>query len=332
MNRYVSFISIIVLALAGVGFISVGGPADSIEGGPRPIAGGRLPIQGEGGIAAAAEDFTGELVPVLERDTIPALDFPPFTPIEQVRGHLDDDDLVLGVVVEGDARAYPLRVMAAHEVVNDEIGGKPVVVTFCPLCFTGVAYDRRVDGDTRSFGVSGFLLNSSLVMFDRERETLWSQVTGTALNGQEKGATLSRVAALQTEFSTWIDLHPDTLVLDVPALGGDDRYPAGRFESYFSSSAAGLIPLTVRDDLPQKALVAGVLVEGMPIAFEIDPDRQRVEVAEIAGERIVVWIDGPASTATGFRSPGDDPMTFVETSAGQFDLVAPASGGPMACC
>ena len=325
MSRRAHFVLIAILLLTGAGFISAGDVNGSVEEEPHPATGGRLPIQGEGGIGASELDFTGELVPVLERDAIPALDIPPFVGVSRAGGLVASDELVLGVVVGGEARAYPLRVMAAHEVVNDEIAGTPVVVTFCPLCFTGVAYDRRVNGEVRTFGVSGFLLNSSLVLFDRERETLWSQVTGTALNGAEEGQTLHRVSARQTDLASWIKAHPETLVLDVAGLGGDVRYPPGRFESYFASSAAGLIPLSVRGDLRQKALVAGLLVDGSAVAFEIDPEGQRVENVEIAGERIVVWIDGSTRSASAYRKPDAEQMTLLEGSTGQAELVAEQS-------
>lgn len=301
MSRLSTILSLVVVAAVGVVFVGVAGTAAPEH--LRPSAGGRLPIQGEGGTGASEQDFIGELVPVLERDTIPALDFPAYVDAVDTRSIVGMDELILGVDAGGEARAYPLRVMTAHEVVNDEIGGVPLVVTFCPLCFTGVAYDRRVGGETRTFGVSGYLLNSSLVMFDRERESLWSQVTGVALSGEDEDSLLTRISTTQTDLGTWLMIRPDTKILNVEALGGNDRYPVERFQNYFTSSAAGLIPLVVRDDLPEKALVAGLVVNGVATAFEIGPDERKVMNVDIGGENVVVWIDGAAPSAAAYRSP-----------------------------
>ena len=119
-------------------------------------------------------DFTRHSVPLEEivsggppKDGIPAIDDPAFAPVAEA--HLADNEPVLGLSIEGDARAYPLRILIWHEIVNDVVGGVPVAVTYCPLCNTGIVFDRRVGDRVLAFGTTGKLRHSDLVMYDRAR-------------------------------------------------------------------------------------------------------------------------------------------------------------------
>ena len=111
------------------------------------------------------------------RDGIPALSHPPHASAESAPW--SDDTLVIGVAQNSEARAYPLDILIWHELVNDTLGGRPILVSFCPLCGTGIVFDRRIDGSDRTFGVSGLLYRSDLLLYDRETESLWSQITLT---------------------------------------------------------------------------------------------------------------------------------------------------------
>lgn len=148
------------------------------------------------------------------------------------------DDRVIGLVVHGKARAYPLRLMQVHEVVNDSLGGVPVAVTFSPLCDAAVAFDRRVDGAERLFGVSGLLLDSNLVMYDRsERPSLWSQLGMRAIAGPEavRGATLTPLPDAQVcTWKHWLATHPDTDVI-LPGPDDDRRLKAISYSRYLLS-------------------------------------------------------------------------------------------------
>ncbi len=324
MSRARSLAALLVLAVAGV-LVTVSGPlrlgAQSQD--PRPaVAGGRLPIQGEGGIAASEQDFTGELVPVLERDSILALEQPPIVAAVD----LERTEPIVGVVVGAVARAYPLRVLAAHEVVNDTLGGVPIVVTYCPLCATAVAYNRRVHGQARQFGVSGYLLNSSLVMFDRETETLWSQVTGAAVAGNDEGATLARIPAVKTDLASWLVAYPGAGIVDIEALGGDARYPRTRFAQYAGSTTAGLVPLAVRADLPEKALVAGVRVGHEARAYPFAGEQAFVVNDRLGTTNLILWVDGATASATAFLRSADQVFDFAETGAGRAELVDRLTG------
>jgi len=146
------------------------------------------------------------------RDGIPALDHPEHADASY---DLGDGELVMGVAWKGEARAYPLAILTWHELVNDTLGGRPILVSYCPLCGTGLVFDRRVGegGPARSFGVSGLLYRSDLLMYDRETESLWSQVSAHAVTGISRGARLVLVRARTVPWSRWRTLHPETTVV-----------------------------------------------------------------------------------------------------------------------
>jgi hypothetical protein len=123
------------------------------------------------------------------RDCIPSIDNPVFVAADAA-GFLSDDDIVLAIEHGGEARAYPARILNLHEIVNDTIGADPVAITFCPLCGSGLAFRRVVDGEVTELGVSGVLYNSDLVFYDRNTGTLWDQVEGKGIVGPMTGATL----------------------------------------------------------------------------------------------------------------------------------------------
>jgi hypothetical protein len=129
------------------------------------------------------------LLPV--RDGIPALDEPVFISNEEAAEWLAPQEPVIAYENNGDARAYPLQIMTYHEIVNDEVGGDPVTVTFCPLCNSAIVFDRRLNGEVYDFGTSGWLRNSDLVMYDRNSESLWQQFTGEGIVGEQAGEQLT---------------------------------------------------------------------------------------------------------------------------------------------
>jgi hypothetical protein len=163
-------------------------------------------------------DLRDALIPIraIERggppkDGIPAIDRPKF--VAAAAAGLRADDRVLGLAHNGVTKAYPVRILNWHEVVNDRLGDAPVAVTYCPLCGTGIAFDARLGGQTLNFGVSGLLYNSDVLLYDRGTESLWSQLKQQAISGRLKG---SRLQALPLEHTTWADWHarhPATLVL-----------------------------------------------------------------------------------------------------------------------
>lgn len=145
------------------------------------------------------------------RDGIPALDHPPFLP--PAEAPWQDADLVLGVAWRGEARAYPIAILDWHELVNDTLGDRPILVSYCPLCGTGMVFDRRVEGALRSFGVSGLLYRSDLLMYDRETESLWSQIAAEAVTGPSLGRRLALLRSRIERLGEWRRSYPETTVL-----------------------------------------------------------------------------------------------------------------------
>lgn len=140
-------------------------------------------------------------------------------------------DKVIGLKINNDVKAYPIKIMTWHEVVNDVIGGKPVVISYCPLCHSAYIFSREIKGKTLTFAVSGLLYNSNVVMYDRQTETLWSQVKSEAIAGEMKGTKLPQVDATSTTWEDWISEHTDTEVLSTNT-GYDRNYeqsPYGGF-------------------------------------------------------------------------------------------------------
>lgn len=147
------------------------------------------------------------------RDGIRSIDDPQFETTESAAGWLAGNEPVIALEIGDDARAYPLQIITWHEIVNDEVGGRPVVVTFCPLCNSALAFDSAVDGQTFEFGVSGLLRNSDLIMYDRMTETLWQQFTGEAIIGDLAGERLTFLPTAIVSFDDFRATHPDGRVL-----------------------------------------------------------------------------------------------------------------------
>lgn len=147
------------------------------------------------------------------KDGIPALDHPLFTSVAEADQVLRQSDVVLGLEFDGIAKAYPLRILNWHEVVNDDVGNQPVLVTWCPLCGSGVGYSPIWEGKRHTFGVSGLLYKRNLLLYDRETDSLWSQLGGTAVTGDLAGTLLQLLPATQTTWARWKSEHPGTMVL-----------------------------------------------------------------------------------------------------------------------
>ncbi len=164
-------------------------------------------------------DLTGALVPAAQiesggpsKDGIPTIDRPKFVAAGDAR-FLQGDDRVLGVARNGIAKAYPVRILNWHEIVNDTFGAEHIAVTFCPLCGTGIAYVSEAGGKPLSFGVSGLLYNSDVLVYDRQTQSLWSQILAQAVSGPLKGVKLTTVALAHTSWADWKKRHPNTQVL-----------------------------------------------------------------------------------------------------------------------
>ena len=147
------------------------------------------------------------------KDGIPPVDRPVFESIDAARGWLQGTAPVIALEVEGQARAYPLAILTWHEIVNDTLGGVPVVVTFCPLCNTALVFERTLAGVTHDFGTTGKLRHSDLVMYDRQTESWWQQATGQAIVGELAGEKLVFLPAQITSLDAFAETWPGADVL-----------------------------------------------------------------------------------------------------------------------
>ena len=146
------------------------------------------------------------------RDGIPAIMKPNFGLVDTV-SFLQDNDRILGIVGEEEAKAYPIKIMNWHEIVNDTLEGNPIVVTYCPLCGTGIGFKGMIRGEIATFGVSGLLYQSDLLMYDHQSESLWSQIAMESVAGRLTGEKLEPVFLEHTTWGEWRHAHPQTLVL-----------------------------------------------------------------------------------------------------------------------
>ncbi|MBW1885535.1 MAG: DUF3179 domain-containing protein [Deltaproteobacteria bacterium] len=192
------------------------------------------------------------------RDGIPALDDPTTLPAE--RADWSSDERILGVVLAGQARAYPVAVLNWHELVNDTLGGEPILVSFCPLCGTGMVFERRVGGAVRRFGVSGLLYRSDLLMYDRRSESLWSQISAEAVVGPLLGQRLRLLRSRIDEWGNWRRDHPDTTILS-RETGHKRDYNRSPYGGY-SSSKKLIFPAPVDPRYHPKMPTLGLRIPG----------------------------------------------------------------------
>lgn len=183
------------------------------------------------------------------KDGIPAIDSPRFALLSAAGNTLSDHEPVIGLSIDGDARAYPLRVLMWHEIVNDTVAGIPVTVTYCPLCNTAIVFDRRLDNKILDFGTTGNLRHSDLVMYDRQTESWWQQFSGQAIVGELAGQTLTIVASRLESFENFRARAPHGKVLIA-------NNPAAR--------AYGSNPYVGYDSAPLPFLYKGSTPEGVP--------------------------------------------------------------------
>ena len=233
------------------------------------------------------------------KDGIPALDHPQFVSVSQADGWLSPREPVV-VVRDGDqAKAYPLQILIWHEIVNDVVGGRPVAVTYCPLCNTALAFDRRLDGRVLDFGTTGRLRHSDLVMYDRQTESWWQQATGEAIVGTLAGHKLEFLSAPLVSWATFKGAYPAGRVLS-RRTGFDRPYgenPYARYDNPRGSPIASFFRGRRDERLPAMERVVAVSLGGEDVAYSFRALRQRPAINdEIAGVPIAVfWAPGTAS-------------------------------------
>ena len=277
-------------------------------------------------------------------DGIPPLEFPPNIPAEEA-DYLESHERVFGVSINGEHRAYPLRIMNPHEMANDVLGGEPISLAYCTLCGAGIAYHGKFDGMETTFGTSGFLYRSNKIMYDRETLSLWNQETGQPVIGElaDSGIQLNFFPTLLTTWGEWTDEHPDTTVLALDTgVSQPGRYfpednPNATYYEYFHTPGT-MFPVWLRDDrLEDKDVVLGVNVGDAQKAYPVHVLQVERVVNDTLGEANVVVLASEISQAAKAyerfdrefsRTEGDAstgvPMQLVDKSGQVWDVTEEA--------
>jgi hypothetical protein len=288
---------------------------------PLVLLGALLVLSTTNPVAAQSRngfDVDGALIPAGEilhggpgRDGIPSLDRPVFVPADAA-SFLDEDDRVLGVEIDGIQRAYPIRILNYHEIVNDSIAGTPLVITFCPLCGSGMAFlstfaDRRLE-----FGVSGLLYNSDVLLYDRDTDSLWSQLLGKAVTGKMKGTRMTAIPLSNTSWREWRSRHPATQVLSSDT-GFRINYRANPYPNYGKSGRL-YFPVANEDRrYARKAMVMGLEIDGQ---FKVYPFEELAngpgQIADrFQGQNLEIQFDRGNQTAKILDHEGNEIPTVI---------------------
>jgi hypothetical protein len=298
-------------ALAGcIGGGDDGGSGDDVDV-PMPLTEHEVPLAFELGEFEENAVSGGP-----GKDGIPSIDDPQFDGPEGGDDMMDPGDPVFGVVIDGEARAYPQHVLVWHEIVNDSFGDRNVSVTYCPLTGTVIGFER---GDVE-LGVSGRLVNNNLIMYDRETDSWWPQILGTAVDGDLIGMSLEEFRVIWTTWEQWREKHPDTRVLNQQTGFARDygRDPYGAYnpsEGYYDNGRLLFDNLESDDRFPPKKVFMGARSADGAVAFdkELLCEDGLLE-AEVGGVPYLAAYDPTLDTAYVYWNP--DGVSVDRTSAG----------------
>ncbi len=228
------------------------------------------------------------------KDGIPALLNPAMIPTDEVTW-LSDDDLVVGTYVNGEPRAYPHIILDWHEIINDQAGDEVYTVNYCPLTGTGMNWKRKINGSVNTFGVSGLLFNSNLILYDRATDSNWSQMRSESVNGRFIGRSAELLPMVETTWGTWKAMYPESMVVSLST--GIDRpyghypYVSNQTKEDYREASFLIFPITNDDDrLHRKERVLGVRIDNEAKAFRFNDfdGNTVVRTNTINGKHIVI--------------------------------------------
>ncbi len=260
-------------------------------------------------------DLSNATIPVKQimhggppKDGIPAISNPKFVSVEQA-SHVSSSDRIVGITLDGVSKAYPISILNWHEIVNDEVNGQHFAITYCPLCGTAVAFDAEIGGEVTEFGVSGLLYNSDVLLYDRNTESLWSQISSRSVAGKLVGTELARLPISHTTWQDWENKYPDTLVLSEET---------GHFRDYSRDPYAGYeksrsLFFAVNNQAPEsyhpKELIIGLEVNGTYRAYpfiELDKNGKSSFVDNLNGKKFTINWDSENRAVSIFDSSGKE--------------------------
>lgn len=330
MRRLTLLIALVAVVAAGCG---TGGSSRS-ESGSEPLRFDQTAPSPREEVPSALEDPDDERLPKPLVDTseiisggpppdgIPPVDEPAFEKAASV-DWLEDDEPVLALHVKGQWRAYPVQILTWHEIVNDTIAGVPVAVTYCPLCNTAIAFDRRVKDRVLDFGTSGKLYRSALVMYDRQTESLWTHFTGSAVAGFLTGTELPAFPMSTVSWQHFLETAPDDAMVLSRETGHSRDYGRNPYPGYDDVDTSPFLFEGETDGrLAAKERVVGIESEGDAVAIRTSAlAKAQVLEVELAGEALTVW--WKAGTASAL----DDSSVAGGRDVGSSGVFRPVIGG-----
>lgn len=270
------------------------------------------------------------------KDGIPSLDSPVFSPVSSI-DFLTDDELVIGIEVDGVIKGYPHVVLDWHEIVNDVVADKGIAITYCPLTGTAIGWDREIDGVRSSFGVSGLLYDSNLMPYDRATESTWSQQRLDCVNGELIGQKIKTYNLMETSWGTWKNAYPDSEVLNL-STGFSRSYGQYPYGDYKTNQGRLVFPVSTTDNRRQlKERVLGVIIDGEAKAYPIAGDETINIIDDVfKNEKLVVAISSQYNFNVSFKNPDDLqfvavdelPVIMEDSNGNRYDLFGNVVAGP----
>jgi len=253
------------------------------------------------------------------KDGIPSIDNPVFADVPD-SSFVSDSDTVIGLKINGEAKAYPIFILVWHEIVNDKVGGVPVSVTYCPLCYTNQVFERIIDGQEVEFGTSGKLYNSNLLMYDRYTESYWSQALGIAVKGELTGYQLNLIPFDVITWGDWKKLHPETVVLTTDT-GHIRSYATDPYGNYYTEPRI-MFPVEHNDDrLHPKEIIIGFSQDDVYKAYKQHDIESEIIINDSIGNTPVMLASLFSENSRAFvRMVDDDVLDFDYTNGKIFDL------------
>ncbi|MCH9028083.1 MAG: DUF3179 domain-containing protein [Bacteroidetes bacterium] len=277
------------------------------------------------------------------RDGIPSVDNPQFTDVGG-SSYLLDNDLVIGIKIGGVLRAYPHPILDWHEIVNDEINGKKLAITYCPLTGSAIAWNRQGVVSNSTFGVSGLLYNSNLIPFDRGSKSNWSQMKLQCVNGQLIGNEIETSKIIETTYKTWREMYPTSKLLSTNT-GFGRQYGVYPYNNFKTSNDL-IFPVSNEDNrLHKKERVLGLIAGGQTMAFVINSFSADVSVKNVSfgGEEFVVIGSSGKNFAAAYKrklndgttleftiTQGSLPLVMMDNEGTKWDIFGEAIEGPRA--
>ena len=276
------------------------------------------------------------------KDGIPSIDNPQFNSVSATTT-LSNNDLVVGYKVGNDARAYPHNILDWHEMVNDDVNGVKIAITYCPLTGTAIGWNRVINGTTTTFGVSGLLYNSNLIPYDRATNSNWSQLLLKSVNGDLSGTAIATYHLVETTWGTWKAMYPTSNILSTNT--GFNRsygtYPYGDFKT---NNASLLFPVSNTDSrVPNKERVHTVIKNEKAKAYRFSSFSSSVSIIEDAfqGDSIVIAGSSSSNLIVSFSKKASDgtilkfstassplPDIFSDNEGNTWNIFGEATAGP----